>query len=98
MVTGIGLAIVIVALFWILYIYAVRRGRFLVRMQLGSFPEQRSEDAKTAPTASADQPVEIDAFSRNIKTDTKIEPFGKKRRIPQKRPVSADERRWAIPN
>ncbi len=98
LVTGIGLAVVLIAFFRILHVYALRRARFLVNQQLGSLTEQRSEDVKSTQTAHADQPVEIDVFSKNIKTDTKTEPFGKKRKMPQKRPVPTDERRWAIPN
>jgi hypothetical protein len=98
LVTGIGVAVVFIAFLGILHVYAVRRARFLVRQQLGSFSEQRSEDAKSSQTARADQAVEIDVFSKYIQADTKTEPFGKKRKMPQKRPIPTDERRWALPN
>jgi hypothetical protein len=98
LITGIALAVVLIAIFGILHVYAVRRAQFLVGQQLGSLTAQRSEDAKSAQTARADQPVEIDVFSKNIEADTQTEPFGKKRKMPQKRPIPTDERRWAIPN
>jgi hypothetical protein len=98
LVTGIGLAVVLIAFLGILHVYAIRRARFLVSQQLGSLTAQRSEDAKSTQTARADQLVEIDVFSKNIQADTKTEPFGKKRKMPQKRPIPTDGRRWAIPN
>jgi hypothetical protein len=98
LVTGIGLAVVLIAFLGILNVYAVRRARFLVNQQLGSLTAQRSEEVKSTQTARADQPVEIDVFSQNIQADIKTEPFGKKRKMPQNRPIPTDERRWAIPN
>jgi hypothetical protein len=98
LVTGIGLAVVLIAFLGILHVYAIRRAQFLVSQQLGSLTAQRSEDAKSTQTARADQLVEIDVFSKNIQADTKTEPFGKKRKMPQKRPIPTDGRRWAIPN
>ena len=97
-VTVIISAIIVVAIFWVLHIYAVRRARFLVRLQLGSFPEQKSEDAKMIHAVRAHQMVDTTNDSKNTQDSTKIESYRERRKIREKSPILSNEKRWAIPN
>jgi hypothetical protein len=40
-------------LFWVLHTYSVRRARYLVRLELGSLPDQPAEDKQTVDGRSA---------------------------------------------
>ena len=91
-------AIIIVALFWILYIYSVHRARFLVRQQLGVLPEKKSEDAKRFNALPAYQMADTTKDSKNTKSNTKIESFIGKRKIRRRPTIPSDEKILAIPN
>ena len=91
-------AVILVAIFWILYLYAVHRARFLVRQQLGILPEKKSEDVKTVNALPAYQMADTIKDFKNTESNTKIESFIDKRKIRQKPPIPSDEKSWAIPN
>ena len=97
-VTVIISAIVVVAIFWALHIYAVRRARFLVGLPLGYFPGQKSEGAQTIHAVSAYQMVDTVKDSKNTQDSAKIDSYGEKRKIREKSPIFSNEKRWEIPN
>ena len=97
-ITVIISAAMVVAIFWVLHIYAARRARFLVRQQLGFFPEKKSEDAKMIHAVSVYQEVDTAKDSQNTQDSTKIESYRERRKIREKPPILSNEKRWAVTN
>ena len=97
-VTVIISAVMVVAIFWVLHIYAARRARFLVRLQLGLYSEKKSENAKMIHAVSAYQDVNTAKDSKNTQDSTKIESNRERRNIREKSPILSNEKRWAITN
>ena len=91
-------AVILVAIFWILYLYAVHRARCLVRQQLGILPEKKSEDVKTVNVLPTYQMADTTKDFKNTESNSRIESFLKKRKLRQKPPISSDDKSWAIPN
>ena len=54
-VTTIIPAVSVVALFWILHVYAVRRARYLVRIELESFSENMAEKEEVVDSINTSQ-------------------------------------------
>lgn len=48
--------IVIVAIFWVLYIYSVRRAQYLVQQELESLQENNAEKEKASVVVATEQP------------------------------------------
>jgi hypothetical protein len=97
-ITGIISTVIVVAIFWFLHIYAVRRALFMVRLHVEPVPDQKTAGAKTIRADRTDQMVDAAKDSDKIAVGAKVESLSEKRKMREKPPVSSDERRWAIPN
>jgi hypothetical protein len=65
-------AVSLVALFWILYIYSVRRARYLVRLELESFSENMAEEEQTIDVVGIYQPIDANRVSINTQAASAI--------------------------
>lgn len=91
-------AVILVAIFWILYLYSVRRAQFIVRQQLGILPEKKSEDVKTVNARPAYHLVDTTKDSKNTKSNTKINSFAGKWKIRRSPTIPSNEKSLPIPN
>ena len=73
--------VVIVAIFWVLYIYSVRRARYLVQQELESLQESMAEKEKASVVVATEQPetrTDASTIKRSksvVKSDQKNQHF-----------------------
>jgi len=65
-------AVSLVALFWILHIYAVRRARYLVGLELESVSENITEQEQSIDVVDIYQPRDTNEVSINTQADSAI--------------------------
>ena len=63
-------AISLVALFWILYVYSVRRARYLVSLELESLSENMTEEEQTIDIADTCHPNDTNTVYVNTQAAT----------------------------
>jgi hypothetical protein len=82
-------AVSFIALFWILYIYSVRRARDLVQLELESHSENITEGKHTIRVVGSDQPEDTNEVSVDTKPASALKPDQLNRNVQIKPSIAA---------
>ena len=82
-------AVSFIALFWILYIYSVRRARDLVQLELESHSENITEEKHTIRVVGSDQPEDTNEVSVDTKPASALKPDQLNRNVQIKPSIAA---------
>lgn len=91
-------AVILVALFWILYIYSVGRARYLVRLELESLSENTAKDEQAIDGIGINQPGDTNEVSINTQSATATTSHQTNQNVRMKPSIAPGVGRWITSN
>jgi len=91
-------AVILVALFWILYIYSVGRARYLVRLELESLSENMARDEQTIDVFGTNQPADTNEVVINTQSATATTSHQPNQNVRIKPSIAPGIGRWITSN